>query len=113
MAGLLRLTVKEANGLADVIELNEGNADSLRAAANGVSNPGNHQASIPASGMSNEEYLEEKRSQSHIEHGVDLECTICRDKFDHLISDTCEVCFQEWMLSTRPKDWVKQIKKFV
>ena len=51
-----------------------------------------------------EEYLAELLSQSQVEHGPDLECMICHDKFDHLISDTCEVCFREWMLSARKKD---------
>jgi len=51
--------------------------------------------------MTIEEYLAEKRGQSHVEHGTDLECRICHDKFDHLISGTCEVCFRGWMLSTK------------
>jgi len=51
--------------------------------------------------VNDEEYLAEKRGQSHVEHGTDLECRICHDKFDHLISDTCEVCFRGWMLSTK------------
>ncbi len=54
--------------------------------------------------VNDEEYLEEKRGQSQVEHGTDLECMICHDKFDHLISGTCEVCFREWMLSARKKD---------
>lgn len=51
--------------------------------------------------MTIEEYLAEKRAQSEIEYGTDLECMICHDKFDHLIAGTCEVCFREWMLSTK------------
>lgn len=104
MPGLLRLSTKEANDLAGLIEENGGNADSLRVAINDVSNPGNHHSSVPATKPSDEEYLEEKRSQSPVEHGTDLECMICHHKFDHLISGTCEVCFREWMLSTKPKD---------
>jgi len=53
--------------------------------------------------MTTEEYIEELRQQSVIEHGTDLECMICHDKFDHLISGTCEVCFREWMLGTKPR----------
>ena len=48
-----------------------------------------------------EEYLAEKCAQVEIEHGTDLECMICHQKFDHLISGTCEVCFRGWMLSTK------------
>ncbi len=102
---MMKLSVKEANDLADEIERNGGNADSLRAAINDVGNPGNGQSAIPAAQMGEEEYLVEKRGQSHIEHGTDLECMICHDKFDHLISGTCEVCWREWMLSAKPKAW--------
>jgi len=104
MPGLLKLSVKEANDLADEIELGGGNADSLRVAVNDVANPGNGNTSVPAGSQSAEEYLAEKRAQTEIEHGTDLECMICHDKFDHLLSGTCENCWREWMLSTKPKD---------
>ncbi|TET39751.1 MAG: hypothetical protein E3J66_07690 [Dehalococcoidia bacterium] len=104
MPGLLRMTTKEANDLAALIEENGGNADSLRTAVNDVNNPGNGNTSVPVGRLSDEEYLMEKRSQTEIEHDTDLECLICHDKFDHLLSGTCEVCFREWMLSTKPKD---------
>ena len=51
--------------------------------------------------MTIEEHIETLRQQSTIEYGTDLECMICYDKFDHLLSGTCEVCFREWMLSTK------------
>ncbi|MBA7712583.1 hypothetical protein ES703_121562 [subsurface metagenome] len=51
-----------------------------------------------------EEYLAEKRAQTEIEHGTDLECMVCHDKFDQLISGTCEVCFRKWALSTKKRD---------
>jgi len=104
MPGILRLSIKGANDLADEIEFNDGNADSLRAAINEVNNSGNGRFSIPANEIGDEEYLAEKRAQSKIEHGTDLECMICHDKFDHLISGTCEVCFREWVLGTKPKN---------
>jgi len=53
--------------------------------------------------MTTEERIEALRQQSTIEYGTDLECMMCHDKFDHLISGTCEVCFREWMLGTKPK----------
>ena len=101
MPAILRLSVKEANDLADLIEEQGGNSDSLRAAINDVSNPGNKRSSIPATDIGDEEYLAEKRAQTEIEHGTDLECMICRDKFDHLLSGTCEACFRKWVLLTK------------
>ncbi len=100
---MLKLTIKEANDLAEVIDHGGGNSDGLRAAIKDVNNPGNGHTSIPASDIIDEEYIEEKRSQSSIEKGTDLECMMCHDKFDHLISGTCEVCFRDWMLATKPK----------
>ncbi len=105
MPGILRFSVKGANDLVNLIEEKGGNADSLRAAIDDVNNPGNSRSSVPAGKLSDEEYLAEKRAQTEIEEGKDLECMICHDKFDHLISGTCEVCFREWMLSTKPKGW--------
>ena len=102
---VVKFSVKEANDLAGEIESNGGSADSLRAAINDVNNPGNGRLSVPATDIGDEEYLAEKRAQTEIEYGTDLECMICQDKFDHLLSGTCEVCFREWMLGTKPKDW--------
>ena len=98
---MLKLSVKEANDLADTIELGGGNADSLRAAIGDVGNPGNRHSSVPASDVADEEYLEEMRSKSSVEHGTDLECMICHQKFDQLFSGTCEACFSKWALSTK------------
>jgi len=107
---MLRLSVKDANDLVDEIERQGGNADSLRSAIKDVNDAKNGRASVPATNVSDEEFIAEMRAKSQIEHGTDLECMICHDKFDHLISGTCEVCFREWMLSTprRPK-----IKRFI
>jgi len=113
MPAIIRLSLKEAKELADVIEGQGGSTDSLRAAIKDVDNPANSHSSVPALKLSDEDYLAEKRGQSQVEHGTDLECMGCHEKFDHLISGTCEVCFREWMLSTRPKDWVPLIKKYI
>jgi len=109
---MLKLSVKEANDLADEIERQGNNADSLRAAITDVNNPGNGKKTVPAAAMGDEEYLAEKRAQTEIEYGTDLECMICHDKFDHLLSGTCEGCFREWMLSTKPKVW-RPMKKLL
>jgi len=106
---MLKLSVKEAKDLADEIERGGGNADSLRAAIEDVDNPRNALTSIPATSITDEEWLEEKRAQSTIEKGTDLECMICHDKFDHLICGTCEVCFREWMLPLKPKGRMKKL----
>lgn len=104
MPGVLKLNIKEANALADEIERGGGNSDGLRAAIEEVNNPGNSHYAVPVSGsLGDEEYLEEMRSKSSIERGTDLECQICHEKFDHLVSGTCEVCFREWMLPLKPK----------
>ena len=112
MPALLRLSVKEANDLADLIEEKGGTADSLRSAISDVNNPGNSRSSVPATDIGDEEYLAEKRGQTEIEDGMDLECMICHEKFDHLLSGTCEGCFREWMLSTKPKAW-RPIRKLI
>ena len=116
---MLKLTIKEANDLADQIDHGGGNSESLRAAANDVSNPGNGHSSIPGNNtrfnpqtLSDEDYLAGQRAQTEVEEGTDLECMICHDKFDHLLSGTCEVCWREWALSAKPKDWrTKRFKK--
>ena len=110
---MLKLSIKEANELVDEIERNQGNADSLRAAIADVNNPGNGRLSVPATDIADEEYLAEKRAKTDIEYGTDLECMICGDKFDHLISGTCEVCFREWMLGAKPRDWRPRMKKLL
>jgi len=98
MPGMIRLNIKEANHLVDLIEGEDGDADSLKAAINDVKNG---HSPISAGKVSDEEYLAEKRAQTEIEYGTDLECMICQDKFDHLLSGTCEVCFRKWVLSTK------------
>jgi len=55
----------------------------------------------PLNQATDEEYVEELRQKSTIEHGEALECMVCHDKFDHLLSGTCEACFREWMLATK------------
>ena len=54
--------------------------------------------------VTNEDYIAELRSKSPVEHGTDLECMICHEKFDTLISGTCEGCFSKWALATKKTD---------
>ena len=109
MPGILRLNVKEANDLADLIEEKGGNADSLRSAIKDVNDAKNGHSSVPATKMDDEEHIQWLRSQSTIEKGEDLECMVCHQKFDQLISGTCEVCFREWALSTKPRPRMKEL----
>jgi len=53
--------------------------------------------------IDDDDYVAELRGKSSIERGTDLECMVCYQKFDELISDTCEVCFRKWMLSTKKR----------
>jgi len=101
MPGLLRLNVKEANDLADLIEEEGGNADSLRVAIRDVNGAKNAHSFIPANKVDDEEHILWLRSQSTIEEGENLECLVCHEKFDQLISGTCEVCFREWALTVK------------
>ncbi|MBA7665410.1 hypothetical protein ES703_73480 [subsurface metagenome] len=103
MSAKIRLSKK---GLIDLIETTEqtgGDATQLREFLELVENDARqHGASHHLKEqLSDEEYLKEKRDQSQVEHGTDLECMICHQKFDHLLSGTCEVCFRKWVLSTK------------
>ena len=55
----------------------------------------------PVNQVTDEEHVEALRKQSTIEHGTDLECMICHEKFNELISGTCEDCFRKWALATK------------
>ena len=59
---------------------------------------------VIGSRANDDDYVAELRGKSSIERGTDLECMVCHQKFDELISGTCEVCFRKWMLSTKKRD---------
>ena len=96
---ILRLNKKELLKLIEVQEAAGTDATELRSLLAEVEQDEEH--IVIGSRPNDEEYIAEKRGQSQIEHGIGLECMICHDKFDHLLSGTCEVCFREWILSTR------------
>ena len=106
MSAKVRLSKKELIDLIEVTEQTGGDATQLGELLDLVENDARqHGASIHLKDkLSDEEYLAEKRGQSQVEHGTDLECMLCHQKFDHLISGTCEACFREWMLSSRKRD---------
>ena len=103
MAGVMKLSIKEATELANLIEEDGGNASSLRAAISNITKKSVGLQTIAANEISDEEYIEALREQSPIEHGDGLECMVCHDKFDQLVSGTCEACFRQWALSTKKR----------
>ena len=99
---VLRFNKKELAQLIEVQEAAGTDATELRGLLAEVEQGQEH--IMIGSRPNDEEYLAELLSQSQVEHGPDLECMICHDKFDHLLSGTCEVCFREWMLSAKKRD---------
>ncbi len=97
----VKLTIPEVDAMIRDIEASGGDAEELKKLRAQVAD--SKWLAKQAKPPGEEEYLEEKRAQSQVEHGTDLECMICHDKFDHLISGTCEVCWREWMLSIKGK----------
>jgi len=65
--------------------------------------PGERRGIPPEEITPDEEYVAELRSQSPVEHGTDLECMVCHERFDELISGTCQACFRQWALSIKKK----------
>lgn len=53
--------------------------------------------------ISDDEYVQRKCSESQIQEGEGLSCRICNKTVNLLISEVCESCFRDWMLSTRTK----------
>ena len=99
---VLRFNKKELLKLIEVQEAAGTDATELRSLLAEVEQGEEHIVIAPR--INDEEYLAEKRGQSQVEHGTDLECMICHDKFDQLISGTCEACFRKWVLSTKKRD---------
>ena len=103
MARVMKLPIKEATELADLIEQNGGTALSLRAAISNIAKKSVGLQTIAANEISDEEHVKALRKQSPIEHGDGLKCMVCHDKFDQLVSGTCEACFRKWALSTKKR----------
>lgn len=47
-----------------------------------------------------DDYMRAFEEQSPIEEGEGLECCICHEKVNKLISGTCQDCFKGWVIST-------------
>ena len=95
----VKLSLEEVDKMIAEIEARGGDAEELKKTRAEVADSkwlGKH-----VKPLSEEEHIAELRSQSPVEHGTDLECTVCHQKFDHLISGTCENCFREWALTVK------------
>ena len=99
---VLRFNKKELLKLIEVQDAAGTDATELRSLLAEVEQGEEH--IVIALGVNDDDYVAEKRGQSRVEHGTDLECMVCHQKFDHLLSGTCETCFRQWMLSTRKRD---------
>jgi len=97
----VRLSLEEVDRMIAEIEARGGDAEELKKTRAEVANSKWLAKQIKPPGE--EEYREERRAQSQVERGTDLECMICHQKFDHLLSGACEVCWREWMLGTKPR----------
>jgi len=102
MPAEVRLSLKELDELIKSVEAGGGDAEELKKRRAEISNT-KWLAKVVGKPLGEEERIAELRSQSQVEYGTDLECMICHGKFDHLLSGTCEVCWREWMLGTKPK----------
>jgi hypothetical protein len=97
----VKLSIQELDAMITSIEARGGDAEELKKLRAQVAD--SKWLAKQAKPLAEEEYLEEKRAQSQVEHGTDLKCMICHDRFDHLLSGACEACWREWMLSTKTK----------
>jgi hypothetical protein len=103
MAGIMRLSVKEAEGLADRMEANGIDASTLRETIAEITkqpSPG-LQPPVPNEQVSDDVYVQTLREQSPIQEGEGLTCQVCNKLAPVLISGVCEPCFRDWALSTR------------
>ena len=107
MPAIVRLSKKE---LIDLIESTEAagcDTACLRGLLAEVEEEEQHRQParrrVPLEEITTEEHIEAIRQQSYIEHGDGLKCMVCHDKFDQLVSGTCEACFRKWALSTKKR----------
>jgi len=102
MSAKVRLSKKELLELIEAQEAAATDATELRRLLAEVEQDGEHIVIRPQS--NDDDYVAELRGKSSIERGAGLECMVCHQKFDQLISGTCEVCFRKWALSTKKRD---------
>ena len=99
---VLRFNKKELAKLIEAQEAAGTDATELRSLLAEVEQDEEH--IVIGSRANDDDYVAELRGKSSIERGAGLECMVCHQKFDQLISGTCEVCFRKWALSTKKRD---------
>lgn len=103
---MLKLSVREAESLADRMEANGDDASKIRvtvAEILGGAEPGG-QPSLPKERVPDSVYVQTLWEQSRLQEGDGLICTTCGKETNILVSDVCETCFFDWALSTRKED---------
>ena len=107
MPAVVRLSKKELIDLIESTEAADCDATCLRGLLAEVEEEEQRRQparrGIPLGEMTTEEHIEALRQQSVIEQGKDLECVVCHNKVDTLVSGTCETCFEKWALSTKKR----------
>ena len=98
---IVKLSLQEVDALIAQIEAGGGDAEELKRTRAEIADSKWLEKHPKPTGE--EEFLAERRAEAEIVHGTDLECMICHNKFDHLLSGTCEDCFREWMLGAKPR----------
>ena len=98
---MFRLSRKELIELIEATEAAGNDATELRKLLTEVEQE--KRLGKPAKQVNDEDYIVELRSQSSVEQGEDIECKVCHNKFDQLVSGTCEACFRKWALSTKKR----------
>ncbi len=93
------LSLQEVDAMIKAIEAGGGDAEELKKVRAQIAD--SKWLAKHALPLSEEEHIADLRSKSPVEHGADLECMVCHEKFDHLISGTCEECFRQWALTTK------------
>jgi hypothetical protein len=99
MPAQVRLNKNELTELIEAQEAAGTDATELRSLLAEVEQDEEHIVIGPRA--NDDDYVAELRGKSSIERCTDLECMVCHQKFDQLISGTCEACFRKWALSTK------------
>ena len=97
---ILRFNKKELIKLIEAQEAAGTDATELRSLLAEVEQDEEHIV-IGSRPNNDDDYVVELRGKSSVGCGAGLECMVCHQKFDQLISGTCEACFRKWALSTK------------
>jgi len=106
MPGTLKLSVKQAESLAEEMEANGNDTSKIRDAIAEIPSgaKAEKQPSLPKERVPDDVYVQALREQASTQEGKGLICMICKEETNILICDVCEACFRGWALSTRNGD---------